>query len=179
LRTHGRWSAQADAISALLARWANTASETVNSKLKPRTFQFILRSPTSLPTTPPTRSHLGGPLCCDPVHLAPGPRDQKEVEARPDVQIYSTPPLMKTLKLRPVTLDLYANHRRSIRTSPQASRCIPRWTSHQLTEGILRASYRESTTGAPKPSSPARSMSSKSICVHQQCLPQRHRIRLR
>ena len=36
---------------------------------------------------------VGGPLCCDAVHLAPGPRDQKEVEARPDVLVYSTPPL--------------------------------------------------------------------------------------
>ena len=36
---------------------------------------------------------VGGPLCCDPDHLPAGPRDQKEVETRPDVLVYSTPPL--------------------------------------------------------------------------------------
>src|SRR6202035_2686076 len=35
---------------------------------------------------------VGGPLCCDSEHLAPGPRDQRAVEARDDVLIYSTPP---------------------------------------------------------------------------------------
>ena len=35
---------------------------------------------------------VGGPLCCDRQHLPAGPRDQKEVEARPDVLVYSTPP---------------------------------------------------------------------------------------
>ncbi len=52
---------------------------------------------------------VGGPLCCDGVHLPPGPRDQKEVETRPDVLVYSTPPLEEDLEVTgPVTLDLYA-----------------------------------------------------------------------
>ena len=33
---------------------------------------------------------VGGPLCCDSQHLPPGPRDQREVEARKDVLVYST-----------------------------------------------------------------------------------------
>ena len=33
---------------------------------------------------------VGGPLCCDGVHLPPGPRDQGQVEARQDVLVYST-----------------------------------------------------------------------------------------
>ena len=52
---------------------------------------------------------VGGPLCCDGQHLPPGARDQKEVEARPDVLIYSTPPLEQDTEVTgPVTLDLYA-----------------------------------------------------------------------
>jgi hypothetical protein len=40
----------------------------------------------------------GGQLCCDLVHLAPGPRDQRQVEQRPDVLVYSTPPLEQDLE---------------------------------------------------------------------------------
>ena len=36
---------------------------------------------------------VGGPLCCDATHLAAGPRDQRPVELRHDVLIYSTAPL--------------------------------------------------------------------------------------
>ena len=34
---------------------------------------------------------IGGPLCCDAAHLAPGPRDQRPAEARTDVLVYTTP----------------------------------------------------------------------------------------
>jgi hypothetical protein len=52
---------------------------------------------------------VGGPLCCDGQHLAAGPRDQKEVEARQDVLVYSTEPLAEDLEVTgPVTLDLFA-----------------------------------------------------------------------
>src|SRR6185312_9467209 len=34
---------------------------------------------------------IGGPLCCDAVHLEPGPRDQRPAESREDVLVYSTP----------------------------------------------------------------------------------------
>src|SRR5580692_8503941 len=33
---------------------------------------------------------VGGPLCCDPIHLSTGARDQSEVEKRNDVLVYST-----------------------------------------------------------------------------------------
>jgi hypothetical protein len=98
-------------------------------------------------------STVGGPLCCDAVHLAPGPRDQKEVEARPDVLVYSTPPLEQDLEVTgPVTLDLFAKS--SAVDTDFTAKLVDVWPNgfaQNLTEGILRARYRESTTGAAKP----------------------------
>ena len=96
---------------------------------------------------------VGGPLCCDAVHLAPGPRDQKEVEARSDVLVYSTRPLDQDLEVTgPVTLDLFASST-AVDTDFTAKLVdvYPDGRAINLTEGILRARYRESTTGAPKP----------------------------
>jgi hypothetical protein len=93
---------------------------------------------------------VGGPLCCDAVHLAPGPRDQKEVEGRPDVLVYSTPPLEQDLEVTgPVTLDLYAST--SAADTDFTGKLVdvaPDGTAINLTEGILRAKYRESTSEA-------------------------------
>ena len=93
---------------------------------------------------------VGGPLCCDVVHLAPGPRDQRQVEARPDVLVYSTPPLEEDLEVTgPVTLDLFAKSS-GIDTdfTGKLVDVAPDGTAINLTEGILRARYRESTTVA-------------------------------
>jgi putative CocE/NonD family hydrolase len=99
---------------------------------------------------------VGGPLCCDWEHLAPGPREQKEVEARPDVLVYSTPPLAEDLEVTgPVTLDLFAKS--SAVDTDFTAKLVdvgPDGTAFNLTEGILRARFRESTTGAPKPITP-------------------------
>jgi len=99
---------------------------------------------------------VGGPLCCDSVHLAPGPRDQKDVEARPDVLVYSTPPLEDDLEVTgPVTLDLYAKS--SAVDTDFTAKLVDVWPNgfaQNLTEGILRASFRESTAGEPKPLNP-------------------------
>ena len=93
---------------------------------------------------------VGGPLCCDPMHLAPGARDQKEVEARPDVLVYSTPPLDSDLEVTgPVTLDLFAKS--SAVDTDFTAKLVDLWPNgfaQNLTEGILRASYRESTSEA-------------------------------
>jgi hypothetical protein len=96
---------------------------------------------------------VGGPLCCDPAHLPTGPRDQKEVEARPDVLVYSTPPLEQDLEVTgPITLDLFAKS--SAVDTDFTAKLVDVWPNgfaQNLTEGILRARYRESTTGAAKP----------------------------
>jgi uncharacterized protein len=99
---------------------------------------------------------VGGPLCCDAVHLAAGPRDQKEVEARPDVLVYSTPPLDQDLEFTgPVTLDLFAKS--SAVDTDFTAKLVDVWPNgfaQNLTEGILRARFRESTVGEPKPITP-------------------------
>ncbi len=96
---------------------------------------------------------VGGPLCCDATHLAAGPRNQKEVEARQDVLVFSTPPLDADVEVTgPVTLDLFA--KTSAVDTDFTGKLVdvaPDGTAINLTEGILRARYRESTTGAPKP----------------------------
>jgi len=93
---------------------------------------------------------VGGPLCCDSVHLAPGPHNQQEVESRSDVLIYSTPPLDQDIEVTgPVTLDLFAKSS-AIDTDFTAKLVDvgPDGFARNLTEGILRARYRESTSSA-------------------------------
>ncbi|AXC14632.1 hydrolase, CocE/NonD family [Acidisarcina polymorpha] len=93
---------------------------------------------------------VGGPLCCDGEHLAPGPKDQREVESRPDVLVYSTPALTQDTEVTgPITLDLYAKS--SAVDTDFTAKLVdvgPDGFAQNLTEGILRARYRESTTSA-------------------------------
>jgi uncharacterized protein len=89
---------------------------------------------------------VGGPLCCDSLRLAPGPRDQRAVEARDDVLIYSTPPLRQDTEVTgPISLELYAKS--SAVDTDFTAKLIDVWPdgfAQNLTEGILRARYRES-----------------------------------
>jgi putative CocE/NonD family hydrolase len=93
---------------------------------------------------------VGGPLCCDGTHLPGGPRDQKAVEARLDVLVYSTPPLDRDTEVTgPVTLDLYASS--SAVDTDFTAKLVDVWPNgfaQNLTEGILRARFRESTNEA-------------------------------
>ncbi len=99
---------------------------------------------------------VGGPLCCDGQHLAAGPRDQKDVEARSDVLVYSTPALSEDVEVTgPVTLDLFA--KTSAADTDFTAKLVdvgPDGKAFNLTEGILRAKFRESTKDAPKPITP-------------------------
>ncbi len=88
----------------------------------------------------------GGPLCCDTAHLAPGPQDQRSVEARQDVLVYSTPPLAQDTEVTgPITLDLYA-HSSAVDTdfTGKLVDVGPDGFARNLTEGILRARFRDS-----------------------------------
>jgi len=89
---------------------------------------------------------IGGPLCCDSGHLPAGPLDQEGVEARSDVLVYTTPPLAEDTEVTgPVTLDLFAKS--SAVDTDFAGKLVdvaPDGTAINLTEGILRARYRES-----------------------------------
>jgi putative CocE/NonD family hydrolase len=93
---------------------------------------------------------VGGPLCCDPSHLQGGARDQAQVESRFDVLVYSTPPLAEDVEVTgPITLDLYAKS--SAVDTDFTGKLVdvgPDGKAINLTEGILRARYRDSKTQA-------------------------------
>ncbi|HYK91389.1 MAG TPA: CocE/NonD family hydrolase [Acidobacteriota bacterium] len=91
----------------------------------------------------PTR---GGPLCCDAPHLAPGPVDQRPVEARTDVLVFTTPEFKQDFEVTgPVTLELYAGS--SAVDTDFLGKLVDVWPNgfaQNLTEGIVRARYRNS-----------------------------------
>jgi uncharacterized protein len=89
---------------------------------------------------------VGGPLCCDALHLPAGPRDQRPVEARNDVLVYSTAPFGKDVEVTgPVSLELYVKS--SAVDTDFTAKLVdvsPNGFAQNLTEGILRARYRNS-----------------------------------
>ena len=89
---------------------------------------------------------MGGPLCCDGTHLPAGPRDQRAVEARDDVLIYSTGPMAQDMEVTgPVSLTIYAKS--SAVDTDFTAKLVDVWPNgfaQNLTEGILRARYRNS-----------------------------------
>jgi putative CocE/NonD family hydrolase len=88
---------------------------------------------------------IGGPLCCDAEHLAPGPHDQRKVEARSDVLVYSTPPLEQDMEVTgPVQLELFAKS--SAVDTDFTAKLVDVGAdgfAQNLTEGIVRARYRD------------------------------------
>jgi hypothetical protein len=89
---------------------------------------------------------VGGPLCCDAEHMQPGPRDQRSVENRDDVLIYSTGPLARDLEVTgPVTATLFVKSS-AVDTDFTAKLVdvAPDGFAQNLTEGILRTHYRAS-----------------------------------
>ena len=89
---------------------------------------------------------VGGPLCCDGQHLEPGPRDQRSVEARNDVLVYSTPAFAQDTEITgPISAELYVKS--SAVDTDFTAKLVdvgPDGFAQNLTEGILRARYRES-----------------------------------
>lgn len=89
---------------------------------------------------------IGGPLCCDAEHLPPGPRDQRQVEARDDVLVYSTAPLASDMEVTgPVSLELYVKS--SAVDTDFTAKLVDVWPdgfAQNLTDGILRTRYRNS-----------------------------------
>jgi len=98
---------------------------------------------------------MGGPLCCDATHLPPGPRDQRPVEERADVLVYSTPSLTQDTEITgPIQLELFAQS--SAVDTDFTAKLVDVWPNgfaQNLTEGIVRARYRNSQV-KPDPMSP-------------------------
>jgi len=92
---------------------------------------------------------VGGTLCCAPI-IPNGPQDQRFIEIRPDVLVYSTPPLRRSVEVvGPVAVELYASSS-AVDTDFTAKLVdvYPDGFCQNLVDGIVRARYRESRTRA-------------------------------
>jgi putative CocE/NonD family hydrolase len=125
----------------------------------------------------PTR---GGGLCCWPAATPYGAYDQRPVEARPDVLVYSTPPLAEAVEVTgPVTVTLWAATS-APDTDFTAKLCdvAPDGYARNLTDGIVRARYRRGTARA-EPVEPGRIHEYQiDLWATSNVFPAGHRIRL-
>jgi hypothetical protein len=89
---------------------------------------------------------IGGPLCCDAAHLEPGARDQQPAETRADVLVYSTPAFPEDVEVTgPITVELYVES--SAVDTDFTAKLVdvgPDGFARNLTDGIIRARYRDS-----------------------------------
>ena len=87
---------------------------------------------------------IGGQLCCDPAFVPSGAYDQRPVEARADVLVYTTAPMERDMEVTgPVTVTLYAST--SARDTDFTAKLVdvePSGYARNLTDGIIRARYR-------------------------------------
>jgi uncharacterized protein len=89
---------------------------------------------------------IGGPLCCDRAHLEPGARDQRPAETRADVLVYSTRAFPEDVEVTgPVNVELYVEST-ALDTDFTAKLVDvgPDGFARNLTDGIIRARYRDS-----------------------------------
>ncbi len=101
--------------------------------------QFVADPANPVPT-------LGGQLCCDARHLQVGVQDQRPDEARPDVLVYSTPPLSQDLNVTgPVRVELYVESS-AVDTDFVAMLVdvAPDGLAHNIADGIVRMRFRDS-----------------------------------
>ena len=106
---------------------------------KDKTDQFVYDPRTPTPTT-------GGSVCCDPKIFPWGPEDQRPVERRADVLVYSSEPLKQELEVTgPIRLILYASSDGpDTDFTAKLVDVAPDGKATNLTDGILRARYRKS-----------------------------------
>jgi putative CocE/NonD family hydrolase len=106
----------------------------------------------------PTR---GGGLCCSQAALAPGAYDQREIEGRPDVLVYTTPPLEDDVEVTgPIEVHLWAAT--SASDADFTAKLVdvsPCGYARNVQDGIIRARSDESpgsttSAGQPRPSTP-------------------------
>ena len=89
----------------------------------------------------------GGALCCNPTNIMhPGPYDQRAVESRQDVLVFTTPAFAKDFEaIGPVSAELYVSS--SAVDTDFTAKLVDVWPNgfaQNLTDGILRARYRDS-----------------------------------
>ena len=114
----------------------------------PDTFRYDPRDPV------PTK---GGALCCSPTFLPSGAYDQRSVEARHDVLVYTSAPLQRALEVTgPVQANIWAAS--SAPDTDFTAKLVdvhPEGPAYNVTDGILRARYRASRA-RPRPLQPGR-----------------------
>jgi putative CocE/NonD family hydrolase len=125
---------------------------------------------------------LGGSTCCgeDVTPVSMGPRDQRPAEWRPDVLVYTTPPLEADLEVAgPVRVVLWAAS-----TAPDTDftaklvDVAPGGFAMNVAQGIIRARYRESLA-EPKLLQPGRAERFEIDCWSTAiCFQRGHRIRV-
>jgi putative CocE/NonD family hydrolase len=103
----------------------------------PDTFVYDPRDP--VPT-------VGGAVCCDPRVFPWGPLDQRQVEKRRDVLVYSTAPLASSVEVTgPVKVVLrVASTALDTDFTAKLVDVFPDGSARNLTDGILRMRYRDS-----------------------------------
>ncbi len=92
----------------------------------------------------PVPSH-GGNVCCTGNAVRGGALDQQELEQRPDILVYSTPPLEEGIEVSgPITVTLYVSS--DAKDTDFTAKLIdvePDGTAYNLDETIQRTRYRE------------------------------------
>ena len=106
-------------------------------KAAPDRFDFDPRNP--VPTA-------GGAACCNPAAFPWGPMDQRSIERRPDVLVFTSPVLSEDLEVTgPVSVVLYAaTSALDTDFTAKLVDVFPTGEARNLTDGILRLRYRDS-----------------------------------
>jgi putative CocE/NonD family hydrolase len=93
----------------------------------------------------PVPTH-GGPICCTRSLMPAGPMDQRSVEGREDVLVYTMPAFEKEFEVTgPISLDLYVSS--SAVDTDFTAKLVDVWPNgfaQNLSEGIQRMRYRNS-----------------------------------
>ena len=92
----------------------------------------------------PVMSH-GGNVCCQANALSGGALDQREVEARPDVLVYTTEPFKEGTEVSgPMTFTVYvSSDRKDTDVTVKVIDVYPDGRAYNLDETIQRVRYRE------------------------------------
>ncbi len=90
---------------------------------------------------------VGGQLCCYPAQFAPGAFDQRPVEARHDVLVYTTQPLRRDLEVTgPIRANLWAmTDAPDTDFTAKLVSVAPDGLAINLTDGVVRARFRQGT----------------------------------
>jgi hypothetical protein len=108
-----------------------------DSHSAPDTFVYDPRNP--VPT-------IGGAVCCNPKIFPWGPLDQRPVEKRSDVLVYSTAPLVSSVEVTGTVKVVLRVASTALDTDFTAKLVdvFPDGRARNLTDGILRMRYRDS-----------------------------------